>query len=131
MGRKSRAHRVRLQNLSKARHQKARKHEERPGAWNIPSVSRSHDSLRLTTAALGDTTLPSLTIGNFEEHTGTGVDSDNASASPGIAELTSVEHFSSILQNAQRRAAEAEEYRGKRAHYTGKSDRAIRRQKRP
>ena len=43
--------------------------------------------------------------------------------------MTPVEHFSSILQNAQRRAAEAEEYRGKRAHYTGKSDRAIRRQK--
>ena len=34
-----------------------------------------------------------------------------------------------MLQNAQKRAAEAEESRGKRAHYTGKSDRTIRRQK--
>jgi hypothetical protein len=96
-------------------------------------VSRSHD--QLTAAALGGTTLPSLTIGNSEEHTGAGLDIDNASASPDTTELTPVEHFSSILQSAQRRAAEAEDsesgrnrvhYTGK---YTGKSERTIRRQK--
>ncbi len=39
------------------------------------------------------------------------------------------QHFSSILQSAQKRAAEAEGSRRKRAHYTGKSDKTIRRQK--
>ncbi|KAN0140112.1 hypothetical protein V8E53_002008 [Lactarius tabidus] len=111
MGRKSRAHRVRLQNLSKARLQKVRNREE-----ENPAVL--------------DTTLPSLTIGNSEEHIGASLDSDNASASHDITELTPVEHFSSILQSAQKRAAEAEEEsRRNRAHYTGKSERTIRRQK--
>lgn len=37
--------------------------------------------------------------------------------------------MSTSARSSKIRAAEAEEYRGKRAHYTGKSDRVIRRQK--
>ncbi|KAH9005830.1 hypothetical protein EDB86DRAFT_3070875 [Lactarius hatsudake] len=58
-----------------------------------------------------------------------GLDSGGrASESPEITELTALEHFSSVLQKAQRNMAEG----GKCAqvlHYTGKSERTQRRQK--
>ncbi|KAH9172180.1 hypothetical protein EDB89DRAFT_1967082 [Lactarius sanguifluus] len=110
MGRKNRAYYARLQNISAARLKRAQYREE----------SRT-DTTHLTTR-------------NSEDHRRAGLDGggggDEASgASPDITELTALEHFSSILQSAQRRAAEAEGSRRKRTHYTGQSERTIGRQK--
>ncbi|KAH9041804.1 hypothetical protein EDB84DRAFT_933253 [Lactarius hengduanensis] len=111
MGRKNRAYYARLQNISTARLKRAQIREE----------TRT------------DTTTP-LTISSSEDRPGAGLGGggggDEASgASPDITELTALEHFSSILQSAQRRAAEAEGSRRKRTHYTGQSERTIGRQK--
>jgi len=116
MGRKKRAHRTRLQNLLKARLKRARNREEE------------------SRATLERAETPHVTTRDSEENpqAGAGLNSDNAGASSDITELTPLEHFSSILQSAQIRAAEAEVSRKKRAqpsHYTGKSERTIRRRK--
>jgi hypothetical protein len=93
-----------------------------------------HTTDRPTVTVAPDTTH----LTNSEYYPGAGLDrcggggGDDASASPDITELTALQHFSSILQTAQRRAAEAEGSRRQRArpsHYTGKSEKTVSRQK--
>ncbi|KAH9054157.1 hypothetical protein EDB87DRAFT_1580659 [Lactarius vividus] len=113
MGRKNKnsAHYARLQNLSTARLKRAQNREE----------------------AKTDTT--HLTISSSEDHPRVGLDGggdgdETSGANPDIiTELTALEHFSSVLQSAQRRAAETEGSRRKRTHYTGQSERTMSRQK--
>ncbi|KAH8999499.1 hypothetical protein EDB92DRAFT_970524 [Lactarius akahatsu] len=110
MGRKNRAYYARLQNISTARLKRAQNRE----------------------GTTTDTT--HLTINSSEDHPSAGLGGDGggdeaSGANPDITELTALEHFSSILQSAQRRAAEAEGSRRKRTRYTGQSERTTRRQK--
>ncbi|KAI9466625.1 hypothetical protein BJY52DRAFT_1233258 [Lactarius psammicola] len=115
MARIKRAQYARLRNLSMAR------------------LKRAQDCEETRTVAAAPDTTTHLTFRKSEDYPRVGLDScergDDARASADITELTALEHFSSILQSAQRRAAEAEGSRGQRVPYTGKSERTIRRQK--
>ncbi|KAH9065131.1 hypothetical protein EDB83DRAFT_2675115 [Lactarius deliciosus] len=112
-----------------------------PGGWFVVAMDYISEavypsqSTDLVPSSPPPDTTTHLTISSSEDHPRAGLDggggSDEASgASPDITELTALEHFSSTLQSAQRRAAEAEGSRRKRARYTGQSEGTIGRQKR-